>query len=428
MRQQRKTLQNSYSSAYMNKKAFVPYMFLFFGVLLSAILIPLSHLQAEEIKNSSLYLESLKINSKFNVMENKLELAILQSNALIQSQLTQSFISQGVDAQVYDERLNEDIERRIETFNKLQYFSSQEYSINELFLEIQLQETSGQLSITRNITLEKNKYKDEFFTQITTLRDIDSQISTIQGQVDTCYASSFNENSCADEVMDSIEQSHESVRCDQEGFSGLEGINCFFTTAPYTGFTYEGLEQIQRQDDIREIEVSSSIVRYNRENILKIFSNQLPFDDGQREYEFIMFFIPDENYDIETAINTFESIIINEETDASGGILNGIEENRINNNDILGLYLTKVNQGSDGVQEAIYSTYEAQIEGIDLYFKIVTKNSVDSVELQPISDFFEFSQTPRSVFIINNRYFEDVSMYERGVEEVIPRPEDSDNT
>ncbi|MCH8519209.1 MAG: hypothetical protein LAT82_00450 [Nanoarchaeota archaeon] len=389
----------------IKKKALLPYFpLVFIFTLIGAAIIVIAVLNNESERQSSLYLTSLNPHSELKLKENDARIEILKINSDVQIELLRDLEDEINIEELKISYINK-VEEKIERF-----FRDYNFRIDaqDNLIYIEFIETNRNLKVTKNITTPIFYFKDEFILQLQELNSLHNVIHQKMIGIEHCYQTNpYNGNLCLGRISQEISQeSDEELVC---SLKSAREIECIFRKTPFTSQSFE-VTAIQRQEDRRELgEIENLIIVEEITQELVINTNRLFTDINDLQSYFILL-KPDEMYNLERAVNIFEETF-----------KNGINQNIDNLNyisfetieEIFGNFIT--NSGENRV-------YEIELEEITLYLKIVENpnhprnNELSFIPLSLIiSNLNNFpSLMPESIFIIDNRYFEDTSMLSRG--------------
>lgn len=395
-----------------SKSAFVgvKWLLLFISTLISVLLIfpPLSNVA--QIEEDSLMSKSSQIQN-YLLLEEKIILEeISRANAKAQEILLSD---KDVNINSYDSELDYELKKR---------FSGKNYELSDSYISFELSSSLEEIEIKKNLEFSKYQYRDEFFSQYSTLKELGDEILTKQKSKDSCYQGEFNEEQCHSQIIQALNL-ESSVTC-MTSLESENSIECVFSTVPFTNYIYE-LPAISYQEDRRKFEIPSNflVTKERDAEVVLSFSKLTPDVSDSTTVEnnkgYFLFLFTKGSRDelgVEEVVDEFETLIKIEQdasesyistTSLETRIENAYEENRVT-------FFDRVDTFSTG----LFELYTIEINNIDerIYFLTAIESAsqkFNDIDLSKIEESLGLDSI-NSILITENRYFNDVSMYERG--------------
>ena len=423
----------------ISRKAIVPglnWMILFLSTLIVMFLMysPLANFQQNE--DSSLFIGAIQIQNYILTEKNVISQEISKANSQVQEELLEG--NDEITPNIYNSKLDSKLRSKFSSSrfqikentittnittsaNEVGFFRNLINSGREAVSEFERDIPINYIEITQELEFSKFKYKDLFFSQYQTLKSLEENILTNQAGVNDCYQSEFNKNSCHAQIIQSLTLDS-NIKCITNR-DEINSIECIFTQAPYTSLSTQ-LPQLAYKDDRRQIELEESLFSTNNEGELELNLSSISPGQNRRGYFIILFPQGSNEANIEIDVNKFEELIKeeNDENDENIAYESFIESEKVSS--ILDNYEedTSDNIGYEPIEisgnmNRLYKIFISE-ERKDRNLYVLTSIQEGSGDLVGIlMSEIETAlgiDSIHSIFITENRYFEDTPMYERG--------------
>ncbi|MFT4244762.1 MAG: hypothetical protein ACMXYB_04905 [Candidatus Woesearchaeota archaeon] len=386
-----------------------PLLFIFTLIGTSFIIIALFNDQID--RNDNFYLDALRINNEFLMEQKELRLLLLKLNSdsqnEIMSEIGNNFF-ETTSSQIktrYTEKMNSKVESHFRRW----FGRGVEHYVEDSIVYVPKKISRPSITITKNISSPLFHYKEPFLEQVQMLQSFQAIIESTQSQINECYDGSYNQNICLKKIEFEISNQNEFIICEQTTQRTIPALECFFNKAPFTTHTFNIPRLVRQESRTNGINIPPKVL-FRENNKLKINTSVL-FTNVEQMESYYVFLIPNSNYNIESAVNSFENRIIQQ------------TQNRNRLSLITNELLLETFEDEIILKNVDKQIYRIEIERIPVIYIKTLKNylqfDIDELPEVAISEIIEFTNhplsEPHSIFITQNRFNQDSSsMFERG--------------